>query len=117
METKYFERPEGTIAYDDSQGEGQLVMMMPGRFDPLKELGFTTKIESENRLSQLKTPTLVIMGTKDPDWPDPEAEARIIADSVSGELVLIENAGHYPQTEMPEKVAPVVLAILGKASQ
>ncbi len=38
----------------------------------------------------MNTPALVIVGTKDPEWPDPEAEARFIADSVSSELVLIE---------------------------
>jgi alpha-beta hydrolase superfamily lysophospholipase len=30
METGFFERPEGTIAYDDSQGDGELVVMWPG---------------------------------------------------------------------------------------
>ena len=30
MQTQFFERPEGTIAYDDSQGDGQLVIMLPG---------------------------------------------------------------------------------------
>ena len=27
METKYFERAEGTLAYDDSGGDGALVLM------------------------------------------------------------------------------------------
>ena len=30
MQTQFFERPEGTIAYDDSQGDGELVVMWPG---------------------------------------------------------------------------------------
>ena len=30
METEYFARPEGTIAYDDSHGDGELVIMWPG---------------------------------------------------------------------------------------
>ena len=30
MQTLFFERPEGSVAYDDSQGEGQLVIMWPG---------------------------------------------------------------------------------------
>jgi len=32
--------------------------------------------------------------------------------SGSGELALVEGAGHYPQTEMPEKTAPIVLELL-----
>jgi pimeloyl-ACP methyl ester carboxylesterase len=30
MNTHYFERSQGTIAYDDSQGDGELVLMLPG---------------------------------------------------------------------------------------
>ena len=30
MNTQYFEQSKGTIAYDDSQGDGELVLMLPG---------------------------------------------------------------------------------------
>ena len=30
MQTQYFERPEGTLAYSDYGGNGQLVLMLPG---------------------------------------------------------------------------------------
>ena len=63
----------------------------------------------------MHAPTLVIMGTKDPDFPDPAAEAKYIADQTSGRLELIEGAGHYPQTEMPEVTAPLVLDFLKQA--
>ena len=86
----------------------------PGRFAALKGLAAAPKTPSEERLGQVKMPVLVVMGTEDPDWPDPEAEARFIADALSGELVLVEGAGHYPQTEMPEQVAPAVLDFLAR---
>jgi pimeloyl-ACP methyl ester carboxylesterase len=54
------------------------------------------------------------MGTKDPDWSDPEAEARFIAEALSAELVLVEGAGHYPQTEMPEQVTPAIVDFLAR---
>ena len=60
----------------------------------------------------LQAPVLVVMGTEDPDWPDPEVEANWIVDQLSGELLLVEGAGHYPQTEMPQKVTPGVLDFL-----
>ena len=84
----------------------------PGRFTALKGLGFTTKIASEQRLGQVQAPVLVVMGSKDPDWPSAEAEANWIVEQVSGQLLLVEDAGHYPQTEMPEKVIPGVLDFL-----
>jgi hypothetical protein len=30
METRYFERPEGTLAYTDYGGDGQLTVLLPG---------------------------------------------------------------------------------------
>ncbi len=87
----------------------------PGRFDALLGLGFGSKIASAERLEQVAAPALVVMGTEDPDWPDPEAEARFIADSLHAELALIEGAGHYPQTEMPDQVTPVILDFLQTA--
>jgi len=84
----------------------------PRRFDAMKEMAFASKTASEERLSQVDAPTLVVMGSKDPDWPDPEVEAKFIAEALSGKLVLIEGAGHYPQTELPEKTNPAILDFL-----
>jgi pimeloyl-ACP methyl ester carboxylesterase len=88
----------------------------PGRFDALKGLGFTAKTESEERIGRVQAPALVVMGTKDPDWPDPEAEANWIVDQLTGELLLVQDAGHYPQTEMPQKVTPGVIDFLKRVS-
>ena len=57
----------------------------------------------------MHTPVLVVMGTKDPDFPDQEAEARMIADRLGGRVVMIPEAGHYPQSEFPELTTPVVV--------
>jgi pimeloyl-ACP methyl ester carboxylesterase len=100
--------------FDEYIAQLQATLREPGRFAALKGLGSASRAESESRLSQVKVPVLVVMGTKDPDWPDPEAEARFMADALSAELLLVEGAGHYPQTEMPEQVAPAVLDFLAK---
>ena len=80
-----------------------------GRFDAVRRLGSSSRRPSEERLEKVKSPTLVIIGTKDPDFPDPAAEGRMVAHKIRGELALIEGAGHYPQTEMPEKTIPIVI--------
>ena len=86
-----------------------------GRYKALRELGSASKTASESRLDRVNAPALVVMGTKDPDWPDPKAEAQFVAEALRAELILVEGAGHYPQTEMPEQVIPAVLDFLGKA--
>jgi pimeloyl-ACP methyl ester carboxylesterase len=62
------------------------------------------------------TPTLVIMGQLDPDFPKPQAEAQWIAEQLHGEAVLIPDAGHYPQSQQPEEVSRAVLRFLGAVS-
>ena len=44
-------------------------------------------------------------------------EAKDIAGQIGGKVVMIEGAGHYPQTEMPEEVTPVVLDFLRRRHQ
>jgi pimeloyl-ACP methyl ester carboxylesterase len=87
-----------------------------GRFEAAMALGSSSKESVEGVLNKVKIPSLVIVGTKDPDWPDPKAEAQLIANRLSAKLVVVENGGHYPQTEMPEKVTPLILYFLKSAS-
>ena len=100
--------------FDDYMDKLLTNLREPGRFDALRGLGFSPKTASERRIKQVRAPTLIVMGTKDPDWPDPEGEAQWIASQLSGEVYLVDGAGHYPQTEMPELVTPAVLTFLAK---
>lgn len=45
MTTKFFEQSKGTIAYDDSQGDGELVIMLPGMGDLRSEYRFLAGAE------------------------------------------------------------------------
>jgi hypothetical protein len=49
------------------------------------------------------------MGSKDPDFKNPEAEAKRVAEALRGKYKMIENAGHYPHAEMPEVAGPLIL--------
>jgi pimeloyl-ACP methyl ester carboxylesterase len=84
-------------------------------------LGRMTTDEGTHRhttplLASVHVPTLVIMGSKDPDFPDPAAEARFTADHLGGpaEVLMIEGVGHYPQAEATDEVAPAIAAFLAK---
>jgi pimeloyl-ACP methyl ester carboxylesterase len=74
--------------------------------------------DTEPLLPRVQAPALVIMGTKDPDFPDPAAEARFTADHLGGpaEVMLVDGVGHYPHTEAVDVVAPAVAEFARKVS-
>jgi pimeloyl-ACP methyl ester carboxylesterase len=84
----------------------------PGRLAALRGMLVASKAESGKRLDEVKAPTLVLMGSRDPDFSKPEQEGHYVADHLHGSLQMIEGAGHYPQTEMPEIAGPAILDFL-----
>ncbi|MCG2803138.1 MAG: alpha/beta hydrolase [Cellulomonas sp.] len=67
---------------------------------------------AERRLAEVDVPVLVIMGEKDPDFTDPAAEAAWIGEALRGTVVMVPDAGHYPQAQRPELTGPAVLGFL-----
>ena len=84
----------------------------PGRFAALDAMLGESRAPIEAQLSQVRTPTLVVVGSVDPDFSDPAGEGKFIAGAVNGELVLLEGAGHYPQAEIPDITADAILGFL-----
>lgn len=84
----------------------------PGRMQALRTMVGLSKASTEAIVARTRLPALVVMGTRDPDFPDPVAEARWVAGLLGTETLLVEGAGHYPHLEMPEQVAPALLAFL-----
>jgi pimeloyl-ACP methyl ester carboxylesterase len=76
----------------------------------------TTHAPAEQRISSILVPSLTVMGTADPDWKDASAEGRWVAESLGGELLLVEGAGHYPMTQAPDVVGPAIAAFARKVS-
>ena len=72
----------------------------------------TSHAEAEARLGRIRVPTLVVMGERDPDFPDPRAEAEPIASRLGGRSVVVPRAGHYPHTEYAELVSPEIVGFL-----
>ncbi len=84
----------------------------PGRRRAFTATTRTSHAPVEAVLDQVNTPTLVVMGARDPDFPDPAAEAALVADRLHGRVVLVEDAGHYPHAEFPERTTPALLAFV-----
>ena len=84
----------------------------PGRVEALQHMIRASKAASEARLPQVKTSVMVLMGSKDPDFKDPAAEASWVAGRLHGEYRMLGGAGHYPHAELPEVAGPLVLSFL-----
>lgn len=80
-----------------------------GRLEATREMLYASKQASGERMSKVDQPTLVLMGSKDPDFKNPEEEAKRVAEALRGKYAMIENAGHYPHAEMPEVTGPLIL--------
>ena len=90
--TFHFSRPAGRIAYS-LPGQGPLVICIPGMGDVRSAYA-----------------SLASVGSLDPDFADLRAEARWIAGQLQGKMLMVPEAGHYPQAEFPELVSPAIVA-------
>jgi pimeloyl-ACP methyl ester carboxylesterase len=100
-------RPED---FDAHRAEILASMRRPGHSAAFRRTTRTTHAPVEARLDDVRAPVLVVMGERDPDFGDPAAEARWIAERLHGEVVLVPGAGHYPQVEEPDAVNPPLVS-------
>jgi pimeloyl-ACP methyl ester carboxylesterase len=91
-------------------------MRRPGHARGFRRTTRTSHAPVEARLDDVRAPVLVVMGEKDPDFPDAGAEGRWIAERLHGELLLVPGAGHYPQVQNPELVNPAITAFVGRVT-
>lgn len=86
----------------------------PGRMAALKAMIDLSKADTAAIVPKTQVSTLIVMGTRDPDFPDPAAEAHRLAEQLGAEILIVEGAGHYPHTEMPDLVAPKLLSFIAR---
>ena len=92
-------------------------LQAPGRVEALLQMLRASKAAAAARLSQVNKPTLVLMGSKDPDFKQPALEAETVANSLHGTYTMIDGAGHYPHAEMPDVTGPLVITFLQALQQ
>lgn len=77
-----------------------------------------TKGHAWTKMELVKAPVLLIMGSRDPDFKNPLEETDFVASHLTNsrlvETAMIDDVGHYPQAEAPDKVAQVALTFLKK---
>lgn len=85
-----------------------------GRLAALQAQMKASKKECERRIAEcVNVPALVLMGTKDPDFSSPEAEAKHVSGLFKrGKHTMVEGAGHYPHAEFPDIAAREIVPFL-----
>ena len=87
----------------------------PGHAAAFSRTARTSHARVEARLDEVTgVPTLVLMGELDPDFPDPAQEAAWISQRLHAKVVMVPEAGHYPQSQQPEVVAGAITGFLTK---
>ena len=87
----------------------------PGRMAEFMKTFKSTPADAAAQLPNVKCPALVIMGTLDPDFADPQAEGDAIVAAMPagvGTAAMVEGAGHYPHAQSPDAVAELVIPLL-----
>ena len=69
--------------------------------------------------THVRSPAMIVMGSKDPVFPHPQAEADAIAATLAGgaTVTMIGGGGHYPHAKFPAQVAAAVLPFLADHAQ
>lgn len=104
---------------DHAQAKAALTQNLrePGRMAALQVMIGLSKADTAAIVPTTRVPSLVVMGTRDPDFPDAAAEARWLAAQLHADSLIVDGAGHYPHTEMPERVAPRLLSFIAGLRQ
>jgi pimeloyl-ACP methyl ester carboxylesterase len=89
-------------------------LRQPGRMVGFQRMARTNHTAASAALPKVRSPTLVVVGSADPDFPDPRREGRWVADQLHGDLVVLDGVGHYPQAEAPDRLLPVVVPFLAR---
>jgi pimeloyl-ACP methyl ester carboxylesterase len=76
---------------------------------------FASKEACARRMEQVGAPVLLVMGSRDPDFKQPAAQAQRWADRLHGRAVIVEGSGHYPHVDAPDVVADHIHEWLGAA--
>ena len=92
-------------------------LKQPGRMSEFLKTMKTNGADAEAQLPNVRCPALIVMGTADPDFPDPAAEGEAIVAALSPGLAtlrIVEGAGHYIQAERPNELAALVTSFLSE---
>ena len=107
--------PTKPADYADYMAALRAKLTEPGRMAEFLKTVKTTPADAQAKLPSIRCPALIIMGTEDPDFADPQAEAEGIVAAMPaglGAIAMIKGGGHYPHAQCPDEVAVLTTSFL-----
>jgi pimeloyl-ACP methyl ester carboxylesterase len=108
------QKPADFTTYRTSVKEA---MARPGYRGAFAATVKTSHQEAEPLLPAVSVPTMVIMGEKDPDFPDPVKEAQWIGEQLHARVEMVADAGHYPHSQQADVVNALLVDFLRGMAQ
>ena len=112
LDLAYPQKPADYAAY---RAALRAKLSEPGRMAEFLKTMKTSPADAGDALPRIACPALVIMGTEDPDWADPRAEAEGVVTAMPaglGAVAMISGGGHYIHAQTPDEVAALTLSFL-----
>jgi pimeloyl-ACP methyl ester carboxylesterase len=100
--------PSKPADYDAYMAALRAKLTEPGRMHEFLKTMKTSGADAGEALPKIGCPALVLMGSLDPDFPDPKGEAEGIVAAMPaglGAFAMLDGAGHYLHAERPDEVA------------
>ncbi|MFI2646722.1 alpha/beta fold hydrolase [Micromonospora fulviviridis] len=102
---------------DDAAYRKEMVAKLRGRMAAVRGVVAPVDPHWSARAREVRQPVLVLMGAKDPDFPDPGAEARAARRFfATAEARMIADSGHYPHADQPDATAADLVEFLAVTS-
>src|SRR3984957_16755234 len=105
LDLAYPQKPADYAAY---RAALRAKLSEPGRMAEFLKPMKPPPADAGDALPRIACPALVIMGTEDPDWADPRAEAEGVVAAMPaglGAVAMINGGGHYTHAQTPDEVA------------
>ncbi|MFY1704541.1 alpha/beta fold hydrolase [Micromonospora sp. WMMA1923] len=98
---------------DDAAYRARLVAGLRGRMAAVRGVVAPVAPHWTERAAAVRQPVLILMGTRDPDFGDPGAEARAARRRFrTAEARMIADSGHYPHADQPAATAAQLVEFL-----